>query len=65
MVVSSMTRPSTWLNIGVCVMSESQRKVRPGAMMRMGGLDVSMVRICTGLVCVRSSMREPSGFSLK
>ena len=48
-VVSSMTRPSIWLNIGVCVMSESQRKVRPGAMMRIGGFDASMVRICTGL----------------
>ena len=64
-VVSSMTRPSTWLNMGVWVMSLSERKVRPGAMMRMGGACVFMVRICTGLVWVRSTRREPSGFSWK
>ena len=32
---------------------------------RIGGFCVSMVRICTGEVCVRSSRREPSGFGLK
>jgi len=29
------------------------------------GFWLSMVRICTGEVCVRNSMREPSGFSPK
>ena len=30
-------------------------------MMRIGGFFVCIVRICTGLVCVRSSSRDPSG----
>ena len=30
-------------------------------MMRIGGFFASMVRICTGLVCVRSTGRVPSG----
>ena len=32
---------------------------------RIGGFWISMVRICTGEVWVRSSIREPSGFGLK
>ena len=32
---------------------------------RIGGFCASMVRTCTGEVCVRSSSREPSGFGLK
>ena len=32
---------------------------------RIGGFCASMVRICTGEVCVRSSIREPSGFGGK
>ena len=32
---------------------------------RIGGFWLSMVRICTGEVCVRSSMREPSAFGPK
>ena len=34
-------------------------------MTRIGGFWLSIVRTCTGEVCVRSSMREPSGFGLK
>ena len=34
-------------------------------MTRIGGFCVSMVRTCTGEVCVRSNSREPSGFGLK
>jgi hypothetical protein len=34
-------------------------------MTRIGGFCASMVLICTGEVCVRSSSREPSGFGLK
>jgi hypothetical protein len=33
--------------------------------MRIGGFFVSIVRICTGLVCVRSSLRVPSRFGAK
>ncbi len=32
---------------------------------RIGGFCVSMVRICTGEVWVRSSLRSPSAFSRK
>ncbi len=56
---SPTTMPSTWWNIGVCVMSESQRYTRPGAMIASGGSCARMARICTGEVCVRSS--RPSG----
>ncbi len=58
-----MTSPSTWWNIGEWVASWSQRKVRPGTMMRSGGCCASIVRICTGEVWVRSTSREPSGRS--
>ena len=34
-------------------------------MTRIGGFCVSMVRTCTGEVCVRSNSREPSGFGGK
>ncbi len=34
-------------------------------MIRIGGFCAIMVRICTGLVCVLSSIREPSGRGLK
>ena len=34
-------------------------------MMRIGGFCAIIVRICTGLVCVRSSSREPSGFGME
>ena len=37
----------------------------PGMMMRIGGFCFSMVRICTGEVCVRSSSREPSGLRIE
>ena len=43
-----MTRPSIWWNIGVCVASESLRKVRPMQIMRIGGFCFSIVRTCTG-----------------
>ena len=33
--------------------------------MRIGGFCASMVRICTGEVCVRSSLRSPSGVGLQ
>ncbi len=36
------------------------RKVRPGTMMRIGGFAAIMVRICTGEVWVRSTLRLPS-----
>src|SRR5690606_254347 len=39
----SITRPSIWWNIGVWVASLSLRKVRPGAMMRIGGFCDIMV----------------------
>ena len=52
----SITSPSTWWNIGVCVASLSDLYVRPGAMMRIGGGWLIIVRICTGEVCVRSSI---------
>jgi hypothetical protein len=32
---------------------------------RIGGFCFSMVRTCTGEVCVRNSIREPSGFGGK
>ena len=32
---------------------------------RIGGFCASIVRTCTGDVCVRSSMREPSGFGVE
>ena len=32
---------------------------------RIGGFCASIVRICTGEVCVRSTMREPSGLGLR
>ena len=52
----STTRPSIWWKIGLWVASTaSERYTRPGQMMRMGGACFSMVRICMGLVCVRSS----------
>ena len=56
----SITNPSTWWNMGECVASWSARKVRPGTITRIGGSCVSMVRICTGEVCVRSTGRRPS-----
>ena len=59
------TRPSIWWNIGVWVRSQSLRKVRPGAMMRIGGLPDSMVRICTGLVWVRRTMRDAVGLGVE
>ena len=34
-------------------------------MTRIGGFCVSMVRICTGEVCVRKSIREPSGLRVE
>ena len=34
-------------------------------MTRIGGFCASMVRTCTGEVCVRSSSREPSGLGGK
>ncbi len=34
-------------------------------MMRMGGFCASIVRICTGLVCVRSTRRDPSAFGVE
>jgi hypothetical protein len=59
-IARSITNPSTWWNMGECVASWSARKVRPGTITRIGGSCVSMVRICTGEVCVRSTGRRPS-----
>ena len=41
------TRPVSYTHL--------ERYTRPGQIMRMGGACFSMVRICMGLVCVRSS----------
>ena len=38
----STSRPSTWWNMGVWVMSESRRYTRPGTTTRTGGLWLSM-----------------------
>ena len=48
-------QPLDLMKIGECVASWSQRKVRPGTMMRIGGCCASIVRICTGEVWVRST----------
>ena len=57
----SMTRPSHWEKTGLWVASTSSaRYTLPGQITRMGGFWESMVRACTGEVCVRSSR-----FSLK
>ena len=54
---SSITRPSIWWKTGLWVASASSaRYTRPGLMMRMGGLRVVMMRACTGLVWLRSTM---------
>ena len=55
-ILASTARPSTWWNIGECVLSESRRYVLPGQMMRTGGGWAFMARICTGEVWVRSSV---------
>ena len=52
---SPTTSPSSWWNIGECVMSESRRYTRPGAMTASGAPRACSARICTGEVCVRSS----------
>jgi len=49
------------MNIGVWVWSESERKVRPGAMIRIGGFIVSMLRICTGEVACGAPCGRSSG----
>jgi hypothetical protein len=61
---SATYKPSTWWNIGLCVRSRSFRYTRPGQMIRIGGVPFDfttccMVRICTGEVCVRSSLAPP------
>ena len=43
-----------WWNMGECVTSASQRNTLPGAMILTGGGRLSITRICTGEVCVRS-----------
>ena len=60
----STARPSIWWNIGEWLASGgSLRCTLPGITMRKGGFSFSMVRICTGEVCVRSSRRSRSGFA--
>ena len=54
MVISvSTASPSTWWNMGECVMSASRRYTLPGQITRTGGGSAFMVRICTGEVWVR------------
>ena len=51
----STAKASIWWNTGEWRASRvSLRYVRPGATTKIGGDWVSMVRICTGDVCVRS-----------
>ncbi len=58
----STASPSTWWKTGECVASSgSLRCTLPGMTMRTGGVCFSMVRICTGEVCVRSSRRSRAG----
>ena len=55
--------PSIWWNMGEWLASGgSLRYTLPGMTMRSGGFCFSMVRICTGEVCVRSSRRSRCGF---
>ena len=59
----STARPSTWWNMGEWLASGgSLRCTLPGITIRTGGFIFSMVRICTGEVCVRSSRRSRCGF---
>ena len=63
---SSTARHSIWWNTGLCVASSaSVRKHLPGLTTYSGSGRVSMARICTGEVCVRSTTpgrgRAPSG----
>ena len=62
---SSTARHSIWWNTGLCVASSaSLRKHVPGLTTYSGSGRVSMARIWTGEVCVRSTMPEdadPSG----
>jgi hypothetical protein len=58
---SSTARPSIWWNTGLCVASSvSVRKHLPGLTTYSGSGLVSMARICTGEVCVRSTRPEPA-----
>ena len=51
----STASASIWWNTGECrASSVSLRYVRPGATTKIGGSIVSIVRICTGDVWVRS-----------
>ena len=52
----STASPSTWWNMGECVMSASRRYTVPGKMKRTGGRRAFMVLICTGEVWVLSSV---------
>ena len=56
----STTRPSSWLNMGECVASLSERNTLPGTSTFIGGFSLSMVRICPGEVWVRSSRSSVS-----
>ncbi len=62
---SSTASSSIWWNTGLCVASSvSVRKHLPGLPTYSGSGRVSMARICTGEVCVRSTRPEsavPSG----
>ena len=65
---SSTASPSIWWNTGLCVASSaSLRKHLPGLTTYSGSGLVSMARICTGEVCVRSTRpdRAPSGPATK
>ena len=56
---SSTARPSIWWNTGLCVASSaSLRKHLPGLTTYSGSGLVSMALICTGEVCVRSTMPD-------
>ncbi len=58
---SSTARHSIWWNTGLCVASSvSLRKHLPGLTTYSGSGRVSIARICTGEVCVRSTTPEPA-----
>ena len=58
---SSTARHSIWWNTGLCVASRvSVRKHLPGLTTYSGSGRVSMDRICTGEVCVRSTTPDRS-----
>ena len=47
------------------IQREAGEPIVAGMITRIGGFWLSIVRTCTGEVCVRRRSREPSGFGLK